>query len=280
MPELPEVETVARTLRPHVRGREFTRATLLRASSLHPLSLPPESLVGRKIRDVGRRGKLLKINLDGDGRGAAVPQYLILHLRMTGRVFAAKANAEQGKHTRCVFELRDPDGSRTQLFFDDIRAFGQIFIATDESLAQWKFWRELGPEPLTLNLADFSERFKGGRAVKQALLDQRFVAGLGNIYVDESLFKAGVRPERPLSSITAAEKEKLLSAIREILATSISQRGSSIRDYRDADGNVGAFQNSFSVYGRGGEKCPRCGAVLAKIRVGGRATVFCPDCQK
>ncbi|MDE5833167.1 MAG: bifunctional DNA-formamidopyrimidine glycosylase/DNA-(apurinic or apyrimidinic site) lyase [Desulfovibrio sp.] len=278
MPELPEAETVARTLYPHIHNCRFRDVRLLRKASLHPLSLPPESLRDQVINDVSRRGKLILLNLVKSGNDA--PEYLIFHLRMTGRVFTAEANRALGKHTRCVFDLEKPGGLPFQLFFDDIRTFGQIFIAASETLNKWKFWRELGPEPLELEIEDFAPRFKGARSIKQALLDQRFVAGIGNIYADEALFRAGIAPNRPVNAISGDEKKALLSTIKETLNESISQCGSSIRDYRDADGNVGAFQNNFAVYGRGGQKCRRCGTVLVKTRQGGRTTVFCPSCQK
>lgn len=280
MPELPEAETVARTLYPHVYNCVFRDVRLLRPASLHPLSLPPDSLRDFKINDVSRRAKMILFNLESAGKSKNSPNRVIFHLRMTGRVFTADANREQGKHTRCVFDLDKPDGSRFQLFFDDIRTFGQIFIANDESLTKWKFWRKLGPEPLELGLEDFASRFKGTRAIKQALLDQSFIAGIGNIYADEALFLAGVAPTRPLNAMRDQEIEKLLVSVKTTLNASISQCGSSIRDYRDADGNAGAFQNSFAVYGRRGKKCVNCGAELIGTRLSGRATVFCPNCQK
>ena len=280
MPELPEAETVARTLYPHVCNCVFRDVRLLRPSSLHPLSLPPNSLRDFKINDVTRRAKLILFNLENSGTTKNSPTRVLFHLRMTGRVFTADANREQGKHTRCVFDLRKPDGSSFQLFFDDIRTFGQIFIANEELLNKWKFWRELGPEPLELEIEDFAPRFKGSRAIKQALLDQRFVAGLGNIYADEALFLARIAPSRPLNTLKDKEIKKLLASIKTTLNASIAQRGSSIKDYRDADGNAGAFQNSFAVYGRRGEKCANCGAELIGTRLAGRATVYCPNCQK
>lgn len=275
MPELPEVETVATTLYPHVVGAEFTFARLMRASSLHVLSLPLEQLRGLKIAGVGRRGKLLLFNLSGK----TAPSVLVAHLRMTGRIFTASANRELGKHTRCIFGLKDSSGKTRQLFFDDTRAFGQLLLATPEILEKWTFWRTLGPEPFDIAAAEFGQRLKGARPIKTALLDQTVLAGIGNIYADESLFAAGLSPLRPAGGLTDDEAARLLAAIQAILKKSISQCGSSIRDYRDADGNAGAFQNTFRVYGRGGQKCKRCGADLVKIRLSGRATVYCPNCQ-
>lgn len=286
MPELPEVETVARTLRPHVEGCVITGASLLRDSSLHPLSLRPEDLQGCVITGVGRRGKLLLLELDAakaaraDLRGA-IGLRLALHLRMTGRLMTYSENTPPGTHTRCVFDLKDAHGQERRLFFDDVRAFGLLLAGTAQTMQQWSFWRELGPEPLELTDAAFSARLDGkNSAIKAVLLDQKVLAGVGNIYADESLFAAGIDPRRKAASLSAAQRSRLLRCLKDVLELSISQCGSSIRDYRDANGNVGAFQNSFAVYGRNGQACKACGRALEKIRVAGRATVYCPHCQK
>lgn len=275
VPELPEVETVAATLYPHVVDAAFTFARLLRPASLHPLSLPLETLSGLRIESTGRRGKLLLFKLDGLQDGV-----LVAHLRMTGRIFTGAANSEAGKHTRCVFGLRMPDGAEKELFFDDTRAFGQLLLATPDILAKWSFWRNLGPEPLEISADAFAERIKGRRPIKSVLMDQQTVAGIGNIYADESLFSAGISPLRPAAELKQAEIEKLLASIQAILRESISQCGSSIRDYRDANGNAGAFQNTLRVYGRGGQNCVNCGRELTRLRLSGRATVYCENCQK
>lgn len=281
MPELPEVETVARTLLPHVAGCVFEHATLLKDSTLHPLSMPLESLAGMRIDTVWRRGKLLLFNLSPvQARPGHLPEHLLVHLRMTGRIFTSDANQGLGKHTRCVFELKEPGGRPARLFFDDTRTFGKILAANAHILQQWPFWRELGPEPLELPPNGLEGLLKGRRAIKASLLDQKVIAGIGNIYADEALFQAGIRPMRESGSLAGKECAKLLAALKDILLRSIDQCGSSIRDYRDANGNVGAFQNTFFVYGRGGENCRKCGEPLQKCRIGGRATVFCGKCQK
>ena len=286
MPELPEVETVARTLRPHVQGCVIAGARLLRDSSLHPLSLRPEDLQGCTITDVGRRGKLLLLELDAAQavsphvRGATGLR-LAVHLRMTGRLMTYPMDTAPGTHTRCVFDLKDAQGQQRRLFFDDVRAFGLLLAGTPQTMQKWSFWRELGPEPLELTEAAFSARLEGkNAAIKAVLLDQKVVAGVGNIYADESLFAAGIDPRRKAASLTAAQRSKLLTCLKDVLLLSISQCGSSIRDYRDANGNVGAFQNSFAVYGLSGQACRACGRALEKIKVAGRATVYCPHCQK
>lgn len=278
MPELPEVETVARTLRPHVLGRAITGVRVLRDSSVHPLSLPLESLNGAIVSGAGRRGKLLLINLQPPRIGA--PDMLVIHLRMTGRVLPQPAQEAAHKHTRCIFDLRDRQGMPAQLFFDDARTFGKLLAATPDILARWDFWSQMGPEPLEMTAAGLAGRLKGKKPIKQALLDQKVIAGIGNIYADEALFRAGISPLREAGSLSEAETGRLMDAIQGVLRLSIEQCGSSIRDYRDADGNVGAFQNSFQAYGRGGQPCVNCGAPMEKIKLGGRATVYCPRCQK
>lgn len=283
MPELPEVETVARTLRPQVLGCVITAAELLRPSSLHPLSLPLQSLTGRRIAHVGRRGKLLLLELALPGEDhlrQAIHLRLAIHLRMTGRLMTYAPDTPPAPHTRCIFDLDCPDGGARRLFFDDTRAFGLVLAATPDILQAWDFWRELGPEPLDLDERGFAACLAGrNAALKAVLLDQKVIAGIGNIYADEALFHAGLDPRRKAATLAANQRDRLLACLKQVLLESIAQCGSSIRDYRDANGDVGAFQNQFSVYGRGGQPCKGCGRPLEKIRVAGRATVYCPHCQ-
>lgn len=280
MPELPEAETVARTLYPHIHKCVFKNVELLRPASLHPLSLPLSSLINMRIENVWRRAKMIMLDLVSPSPAVGLPSTLVFHLRMTGRLFTASANSEQGKHTRCVFELEKEDGTSMQLFFDDTRTFGMIFAATQTELEKWDFWKNLGPEPLEITAAEFAGRLRGKRPLKTSLLDQKVIAGIGNIYADEALFASGLSPLRPTDSLSEMENAELLCSLQNVLRLSISQCGSSIRDYRDADGNIGTFQNSFAVYGRGGQPCKKCGNILEKIRIGGRATVYCAHCQR
>lgn len=301
MPELPEVETVARTLRPHVVNCRITAVHLLRPGSLHALSLPPQSLVGLRVSAVRRRGKLLLFDLVPPDSlhvpnaqalahvsvESSQPDLLAVHLRMTGRLMTWPESTLPGPHTRCIIDLVDADGCVKRLFFDDVRAFGLLLAATPSILAQWDFWRFLGPEPLEIDAAAFAARLQGqsgqknsaGPALKAALLDQKIIAGVGNIYADEALFDAGLDPRVKSACLDQARCARLLTSLQKVLRLSIEQCGSSIRDYRDADGNVGAFQNSFAVYGRGGKPCVRCARPLQKARVAGRATVYCSHCQ-
>ncbi|MDD4701158.1 MAG: Fpg/Nei family DNA glycosylase [Desulfovibrio sp.] len=320
MPELPEVETVARTLRPHVQGCVITNAHVLRATSQHPLSVPLENLRGCRIEEVGRRGKLLLLYLDASHAEnekvrTCKDLRLAVHLRMTGRLMTYAANTEPGSHTRCVIDLDAPSAEGPKkaealcvgeapaaqaeceqrcgedkpscvhtgprrLFFDDVRAFGLMLAGTADIFARWPFWNDLGPEPLTLTENSFAKSIAGKKsAIKAVLLDQKVLAGVGNIYADESLFAAGIDPRRKAADLTQKQAKRLLNCLQDVLLLSISQCGSSIRDYRDADGNVGAFQNTFAVYGRGGQPCKKCGRPLEKVKVAGRSTVYCPHCQ-
>ena len=323
MPELPEVETIARTLRPHVQGCVITNAQVLRATSQHPLSLPLEHLRGCRIAEVGRRGKLLLLQLDASNAENATVRgckdlRLAVHLRMTGRLMTYTPETAPGPHTRCVFDLDIPasqagtqkenavaragrastgqlkdaqdqlkdmapdvhDGPR-RLFFDDVRAFGLVLAGTPDIFERWPFWTELGPEPLTLTPKIFAKSLSGRKsAIKAVLLDQKILAGVGNIYADESLFTAGIDPRRKAADLTRDQMDRLLKALQDVLLLSISQCGSSIRDYKDANGNAGAFQNTFAVYGRGGQPCKKCGRPLEKAKVAGRGTVYCSQCQR
>ncbi len=305
MPELPEVETVARTLAPQVCGRRIAAVNVLNAGTWQgEVPASEVSAAGFVITAAGRRGKLLLLHLSRgaaalpascpeteipvpsdaslwplvytaggvvhgrpalDGKDPGEVTALAFHLRMTGRLFVYPAGTAPEKHTRVVFTLDDG----RLLFFDDTRKFGQVRALSTWEMERWAFWRELGPEPLEVSDEAFAARFSSGRAVKALLLDQSVVAGVGNIYSDESLFRAGIRPDAPLHH-----------ALVEVLLESIRDCGSSIRDYRTARGDVGAFQNRFRVYGRAGEKCAVCGRKLASGRVAGRATVWCAHCQK
>ena len=286
MPELPEVETVVRTLRPQVLNSRIMGVELLRPSIVLSESLPLESLCGCRISAVDRRGKLILLRMLAGERQEAgqKPDCLVVHLRMTGRLMPHPAGTPPHAHTRCLFHLEGAQGASV-LFFDDVRAFGVLFAATNTLLEAWPFWRELGPEPLAVPpdalARQLSPRFAGRRgAVKSLLLDQSVLAGIGNIYADEALFRAGIDPRRAAQTLDDAALVRLCRALQEALRLSIAQCGSSIRDYRDANGNVGAFQNSFAVYGRGEQPCRTCGRSLEKARIAGRATVFCPHCQQ
>ena len=274
MPELPEVETIARGLAEQLVGSRIAAVQELRAGMVEGDRERFFSAVpGAVITSVGRRGKLLLVFLAGERD----PECLAFHLKMSGRLFVYPGNAVPGKHTRVLFDLED--GRR--LFFDDARTFGfcRVLDAADKN--SWTFWKELGPDPLEIAPEAFVRLFsRSGRAIKAMLLDQTVIAGIGNIYADESLFRAMIRPDAPASGISRESLLRLHKEIQAVLLESIEQCGSSIRDYRDAHGNAGAFQNTFNVYGRAGQNCARCDAPLESARIAGRTTVFCPQCQK
>jgi formamidopyrimidine-DNA glycosylase len=259
MPELPEVETIRRTLAPHVEGRRIRALELL----AHRVATPEtaERAAGRRIRHLGRAGKYLLFELD-EGT-------LSVHLRMTGKLLW---NGTPGPYTRAVFEL-----DRGCVCFDDMRQFGRIEWAATLPAGV----RKLGPEPFALTAAEFAARLRERRgAVKPLLLDQRFVAGIGNIYADESLHRARIHPLQAASELTLARAKRLHTAIVDVLNDAIHAGGSSISDYVNATGEAGTFQVSHLVYGRAGEPCAHCRTAIERIVVGQRGTHFCPRCQR
>ena len=269
MPELPEVETIARTLAPAVTGRIITAVEARNPGTWQGV-IAPGSLHGRRITGVGRRGKVLLVRLEDESA-------LAFHLKMTGRLLTHPAGTTAGPHTRVVFDL--DDGVR--LFFDDTRKFGYVRAVNEAELATWPFWRQLGPEPLEIGNEAFVALFRGrGGAIKALLLNQTVIAGIGNIYADESLFRAGIRPDRPGRDISPDRLADLHRRLTEVLQEAIAACGSSIRDYRTAGGDAGTFQKALQVYGRGGQACPACKRTLRTAKVAGRTTVYCPHCQK
>ncbi len=258
MPELPEVETVVRTVAPHLTGRRILSAEFTsRFVTPGNRAALAAKLAGRRIESIRRRGKFIVVTLD--------QSLFTIHLGMTGRLSLA---GKPGLHTYAVFHLEDG-----VVLYDDPRQFGKI---------EWNPRRvaRLGPEPLEIALDDFRTRLRRKARIKPLLLNQAFLAGMGNIYVDESLFAAGIHPLASAARLSASRAAKLHQAIREILGAAIAAGGSSISDYVDAEGNRGWFQVSHQAYGREGEPCGRCGAPIKKILVAQRGTHFCPKCQK
>ena len=262
MPELPEVETVVRSVRPHIVGKKILAASfgshrVTRASH----EGTAQALTGSTVTEVRRRGKQILIDLD---RGL-----LYVHLGMTGKLLW---NAPPTKYTRA--QLHFEDG---QLIYDDTRMFGRVefFAVPPETLSR------VGPDALTVTFQDFYSRLKRYRGrIKAVLLNQAFLAGVGNIYADESLFAAGVHPGASAQRLSKIRAEKLHRHLLEILQAAISHRGSSIADYVDSAGERGSYQQLHNVYGRRGESCPRCGAAIRRIVLAQRGTHFCPRCQK
>ena len=270
MPELPEVETIVRALEPRLRGAEIGRIRvlfppLLRRTSTRAL----RGLEGKKILSLGRRGKLALIHCEG-GRT------LVFHLKMTGQFLFVRPESPPDKHTRLIIPLAGRDHD---LRFRDVRKFGFLCCVGPSSPAPEI--SGLGPEPLEIDFRAFAGRIAARRgALKGILLDQKVVAGIGNIYADEILFRAGFHPLASGAMLGDQELRTLWRSMRAILRLAIARKGSSIRDYTDPDGTPGDFQELHRVYGREGEKCVRCGTPIRRIRVAGRSTFFCPCCQK
>jgi formamidopyrimidine-DNA glycosylase len=272
MPELPEVETIARTLEPRVRGRvisgiELIFRPLLRTGSRKDL----EAMRGRRILGLRRRGKMLLIACGG-GRT------LVFHLKMTGQFLFAASTEARDKHTRLVVRF---DDGRDELRFRDVRKFGFLLCVEGDPERSSAELSVLGPEPLEIGLPEFAAllRSRKGR-IKSLLLDQTRIAGIGNIYADEMLFDAGIHPRTPAASLTRPRVARLYDSMKKILVLAIEANGSTLRDYRDAEGNEGSFQGSHKVYGRTGEPCVACGAPIRMVRIGGRSSHFCPHCQR
>lgn len=276
MPELPEVETIVRGLEKKLAGAVISSVRELRDGMVEgDRERFFASVPGSRIRGASRRGKLVLLSLSRPGTPGN-EETLVFHLRMSGALLVREKDALPGAHTRVVFGLEDG----RQLFFDDVRTFGLCRLLNEQERTAWPFWRTLGPEPLDISQEAFDALFaRAKRPVKSLLLDQTVIAGIGNIYADESLFRAAIHPLTPGRTLSKARLEKLRDAIREVLAEAIAQCGSSIRNYRDANGDAGAFQTRFRVYGRAGKPCARCGATLEGTRLNGRSTVFCPRCQ-
>lgn len=293
MPELPEVETVRRGLAPHLEGARIGRVVLNRPDLRFPF--PPDfagRLTGREVERVERRAKYLLFRLSGG-------LTWLSHLGMTGsygfsgagslptgRYYAAPEGAA---HQHVLMAMEHPRDGAFTLVYTDARRFGFMDLIEDD--AQSPFLRELGPEPLSnsFNAAAMAERFSGKNApVKAALLDQRVVAGLGNIYASEALHRAGIHPEVAAGRLVtkagqpSKRLERLAAGVRTVLEEAVKAGGSTLRDFRDAEGGSGYFQHRFAVYDREGQPCPRpgCTGTVRRIVQAGRSTFFCPTCQK
>jgi formamidopyrimidine-DNA glycosylase len=264
MPELPEVQTVVTTLRPKVLGRSIVRVVSVRPDIVSPAGVDLRArLGGRVVRSVERRGKRIIFTLDDDNR-------FYVHLGMTGQLSVAAPDSPLLTHTHLELDL-----GAERLRFRDPRRFGGVWWLGAESPDDG-----MGPEPLALRASELLRRLgQTTRAVKSALLDQRVVAGLGNIYVDEALHAANIHPLTPADRLSAADVGRLSRAIKATLRRAIRHRGSTLRDYRDADGAAGGFQRLHRVYDRAGKPCHRCRTPIERIVLGGRSTHFCPNCQ-
>ena len=273
MPELPEVETIRRVLEPQVKGLSITAVTVNRPEVIgHPAEEEfCQVLMGQTICAMTRRGKFLSVLLDsGD--------YFVLHLRMTGCLLLTPADYPAEKHTHIVFHLSSGD----ELRFSDTRRFGRFWLFRKGEGDTYSGVDKLGLEPFDAGLtADYLQQHFGKRkkAVKECLLDQSVIAGIGNIYSDEILFAAKIHPARPANSLTKAEWERLAAAVPERLAYFIEKNALTPEEYLDSKGQDYRNTPFLQVYGRGGEPCPNCGAALCRMTIGGRSSVYCPVCQ-
>jgi formamidopyrimidine-DNA glycosylase len=274
MPELPEVETIRLALEPHLVGRRLERVEIHDPRLVRPFepNAVAAELEGERVSALERRGKYLIVRFES-GRA------LLIHLRMTGSLRHAEPRSlPVDPYRRAVVKL--DDGS--DVAYRDVRRFGTWLLLEPDELDPYLAMR-VGREPLERGFTArrLGERLAGRRApVKAALLDQRTVAGLGNIYVDEALWRARVHPLRQASTIDVEELPRLTRGIREALKAGIARQGASLRDYSTPDGQRGSMQDEFRVYGRDGEPCARCGTPIDKIRVVGRGTWYCPGCQR
>ena len=270
MPELPEVETVVRDLRGPLVGRSIVKLEVSAQALRRKWSAAhSRKLVGRIVREISRRGKWILLDLDGP--------WLVVHLGMTGQFTIVSAGAPRETHTHFVFTL-----DRGELRFRDIRRFGSVTWFDDRAAVDAFFGASrLGPEPFTLDPEAWRRALKKtSRNLKACLLDQRLVAGVGNIYADESLFEAKLSPKLLGKRLTAVQAERLRLAVVSVLTRAIERRGSTIRDYVGGSGLRGGFQDEFRAYGRTGEPCVRCATPIRRIVLAGRSTHFCPTCQR
>jgi formamidopyrimidine-DNA glycosylase len=273
VPELPEVETVRRRLAPVLEGRVFERVEITDprlTRPLDPLEVAGE-LEGERVAVVDRRGKYLIVRFES-GRA------LLVHLRMTGSFLHSANGLADDAHRRAVVRL--DDGS--DVAYRDVRRFGTWLLLEPEEVEAYVDER-VGREPLAeaYRAKHLAEKLHGRRApIKAAILDQRTVAGVGNIYADEALWRARIHPLTPAAALGPEEVKALYRGVRESLRAGIRRQGSTLRDYRLPNGEEGGAQHEFKVYGRGGEPCERCGTPIDKIRVAGRGTWYCPTCQR
>lgn len=273
MPELPEVEQVRKTLMPHIVGKEIKQVEV---RLTHLVQYPSaerfaEKLAGKTIESIERRGKYLRLNLGQE-------LFLLVHLRMTGALLAVPKDAAEPPYAKIKFEL----GGDENLWFTDIRTFGTLYLIDHDDFVV-EGYATLGPEPgsraLTKGyLLDACRKHK--KPIKTLILDQKIIAGLGNIYADEALFVSGICPERSASELTELEVQHLVTAINKVIRQGIKNKGTTFRDYKDGEGNKGSNQEHLYVYGRRGQACKCCGTALLGAKIGGRGTTYCPQCQK
>jgi formamidopyrimidine-DNA glycosylase len=313
MPELPEVETIVRSLRPCILGKKISSIKVflpkiirwpgnethahegLTAEHHEGLAAEYEELIGKTLINIYRLGKNIILQF-------SLGRYARIHLKMTGQLLVNLPSDPLKKHTHVIFSLdggqsldkeksmdggqslngeKSLDGEKLELRYRDIRQFGYIQIMTEQELAALIEGNSIGPDPLKISFPCFLARLRSKRGkLKAVLLDQAFLAGLGNIYVDETLYQAGIHPESSPLRLSDEEILSLHQKMQSILLSAIQHKGSSIRDYVESSGEQGHYQDLHRVYGKAGHPCLRCGTGIEKIRVAGRGTYLCPRCQR
>ena len=271
LPEMPEVETIKLQLREKVKGKRIERIQVILDKPLKGITVEEfkDRVEGSSIKEIRRRAKILII-------GLSTGESLLIHLKLTGRLLYLKPDEPIEKHTHLIFHL---SGGR-QLRFWDLRQFGYVKLISGE-LAEEPKLKELGPEAIGLNLDEFRRLLAGKRSgkIKPLLMNQNFIAGIGNIYSDEVLFYAGIHPARNVATLTVKEVVKLHEGIKKILPAAVRYGGSSVDDYVDLYGEQGNYVMYHRAYRRTGEPCERCGVAIKRIKLGGRSAHFCPRCQ-
>jgi len=275
MPELPEVETVVRGLRDVLPGRSIVSIRLGKTDFIDDPVALGESLPGRRISSVERIGKFIHLQLAPNGSShPEAASHLMVHLGMTGRLVVRAAKEPAPPHTHVYFELDDG----RELRYTDIRRFGQMLVLPDAKLVELR--ERLGEDALNVSPEEFRRRLAGRRArIKALLLDQGVLRGVGNIYADESLWRARLHPARLAAKLSVQEVDRLRQMVQRVLGEAIRLRGSSISDFVDSDGQPGGYQKWHRVYAREGEPCYRCKTRIRRVIVAGRSSHFCPRCQ-
>jgi formamidopyrimidine-DNA glycosylase len=273
MPELPEIETIKRILKPQLLGRTIVNLTMNRLDIIaHPSPEKFKSdVMGLCIENMGRRGKFLSISFNGG-------KTLLLHLRMTGQLLVTPKGFPEEKHTHIIFNLDDGN----ELRFIDTRRFGRIWLLENGESDTYSGIQKLGPEPFDMSFDSAYLRGKlgkRGKSIKECLLDQSIVAGIGNIYGDEIMFAAGLNPSRSAKSLTSSEWEALVAAIPAVMKKSINNNCMTPEEYLQGRGKEYRNESFFKVYGREGQKCQCCSAVVERIVLAGRSSYYCPNCQ-
>lgn len=270
MPELPEVETIVNDLSKILTGQVVEDARFINTAIREKCNYyPVKVLRGKKLKSISRRGKNI-IFMFSDNIA------MVYHLKMTGRLLIDSDISLAKKHRHFYIKFK-----KSQLDYYDVRKFGRICIIDKEQLVNHPRLMKLGPEPFDITAKHFADIVKKrNKSIKQILLDQEIIAGIGNIYADESLFNAGIRPSVKASRISKVRLSRLYESLIKVLNFAISKRGTSVDDYLDGFGQKGSFQNLLKVYGKTGKACPNCGSLIKRIILGGRSTHYCIKCQK